>query len=61
METSRWNLSNDMAEHRSILKNNQNTYYPILVLAPKTGLISLKKSVSFLLWTTTGSGNKLGT
>jgi len=28
MESSRRDLLNDMAEHRPILKNNQNTYYP---------------------------------
>jgi len=27
MESSRQALSNDMVEHRPILKNNQNTYY----------------------------------
>jgi len=27
MESSRLDLMNDMAEHRPILKNNQNTYH----------------------------------
>ena len=28
MESSCRDLSSDMAEHRPILRNNQNTYYP---------------------------------
>jgi len=35
MESSRRDLLNDVADHRSILKNNQNTYYPVLVSHPK--------------------------
>jgi len=42
MERSRRDLSNDMAEHRSFLTNNQNTYSPRFSFTPKTG-------VSFLL------------
>ena len=37
MESSRRGLLNDMAEHRSILKNDQNTYYSVFSFAPKTG------------------------
>ena len=37
MESSRRDLLNDMAEHRSILKNNQNTYYPGFSFTPETG------------------------
>jgi len=28
MESSHWGLLNDIAEHRSILENYQNTHYP---------------------------------
>jgi len=44
MESSRRDIFNDIAGHRSILKNNQNTYYPVLVShqnrlgLPKTGV-----------------------
>jgi len=38
MESSRQALSNDMAEHRPILKNNQNTYYLRLSFTPKIGI-----------------------
>ena len=37
-ESSRRDLVNDMAERRSILKNNQNTYYPSFKCIPKTAL-----------------------
>jgi len=47
MESSRRDLLNEVAEHRVILKNNQNTY-PRFSLTPKTG-IKLPKGVSFLL------------
>jgi len=30
MESSRRDLVNDMAEHRPILKNNQNTHYSLV-------------------------------
>ena len=36
MESSRRDLLNDMAEHRSILKNNQNTHYPRFGFTLKT-------------------------
>jgi len=37
-ERSRRELSIDVAEHRSILKNDQNTYYPRFNFIPKTHL-----------------------
>jgi len=36
MESSHWDLLNGMAEHRPILKNNQNTYHPRFGFTPKT-------------------------
>jgi len=48
MESSRRDLLNDMAEHRSISENNQNTrstpvlvLYPKQVASPKTGVLIL--------------------
>jgi len=47
MERFRQDLSNDMAEHRPILKNNQNTTAVLVSLSkqvyffPKTGLMFL--------------------
>jgi len=38
MESSRRDLFNDVADHESILKNNQNTYYPRFSFTPKTGM-----------------------
>jgi len=38
MESSRRDLLNDMTEHRSILKNYQNTYHPRFGFKPKTGI-----------------------
>ena len=49
MESSCRDLPNDMAEHGSILKNNQNTYNPVLVSRTKTGIELPEKGVSFLL------------
>jgi len=50
MESSRLDLLNDVAEHSSILKNNQNTCtIPILVPHPKQGIASPKVGVLFLL------------
>jgi len=50
MESSRRDLLNNMAEHRLILKNNQNTYQPRFDSTPKTGIIVIpKKGVLFLL------------
>jgi len=38
MESSRRDLLNDVAEHKSILKDNQNTYYPRFSFTPKTDI-----------------------
>jgi len=38
MESSRRDLSNDVAEHGPILKNNQNTYHSRFGFTPKTGI-----------------------
>jgi len=43
MESSRRDLLNDMAEHRSTLKNNQNTNYLRCIFTLKTGRSSLKQ------------------
>jgi len=51
MESSRRDLSNDMAEHKSILKNNQTTLCPRFSVTPKTGIAFPKTGVLFLLWT----------
>ena len=48
-ESSRRPLLNDMAEHRSILKNNQITYYPRYIFKPKKRRELPKHGVSFLL------------
>jgi len=45
MESSRRDLSNDMAEHRPILKTGQNMHYPRLSFTPKTGIELPKTSV----------------
>jgi len=50
MESFRRDHFNDVAEHRSILKNNQNTYYPRFSFTPKTVIASPKTGVLFLLW-----------
>jgi len=42
-------LSIDVAEHRSILKNYQNTYNPRFSFTPKTGIAFPKTGVLFLL------------
>jgi len=47
MESSRRDLLNDMAEHRSILKNNQVPYFPVLVSLPKQAWDSLKQMFLF--------------
>jgi len=46
---SRRELIIDGAEHRSILKNNQNTFYLRFSFTPKTGLSFPKTGVLFLL------------
>jgi len=45
MENSRRDLLNDVAEHRSILKNNQNTFNPRFSFTPKAGIAFPKTSV----------------
>jgi len=47
MESSRRDLLNDVAEHRSSLKNDQNTYYPRFSFTPKTGIAFPKTGVLF--------------
>jgi len=47
MESSRRNLLNDWAEHRSILKNNQNMYHPPVGFTPKTGMADFPKCFFF--------------
>ena len=39
-----------MAEHRSVLKNYENTYYPRFSFTPDTGIAFLETGVLFLLW-----------
>jgi len=48
MESSRRDLSKDMAEHRPILKNNQYTYHPRFGFTPKTGIAFPKTEILFL-------------
>jgi len=50
MESSRRDLSNDMAEHRPILKNNKNAYHPRFSFTPNTVVALPKTGVLFLLW-----------
>jgi len=47
MESSRRDLFNDMAEHRPILKNKQNTYHPRFDLTPETGITFPKTGYCF--------------
>jgi len=47
MESSRRDLLNDMAEHKSILKNNQNTYHPRFDFTPKIGIAFPKTGFCF--------------
>jgi len=49
MESSRQDLSNDMAERRPTLKNNQNALHPRFDFTPKTGIAFPKTWVLFLL------------
>jgi len=49
MESSCQDLLKDMAEHKLILKNNQNTYYPLFSITPKTGKVFSKTIVLFSL------------
>jgi len=48
MGSSHWNLFNDIAERRAILKNVQNTFYPRFSFIPKIGIASYKMGVLFL-------------
>jgi len=48
---SRRELSIDVAEHRSMLKNYQNTHYHSFSFILKIGTASPKTGVLFLLWT----------
>ena len=45
MESFRRDLSNDMAEHRRILKKSQNARYPRFIFTPKTGIAFPKTGV----------------
>jgi len=47
MESSQRDLSNDMAEHTPILKNNPNTWHPRFGFTPKTGIAFPKRGLSF--------------
>jgi len=44
-ESCRQDLLNDMAEHRPILKNNQNSFDPRFGFTPKTGTAFTKTFV----------------
>jgi len=59
MQSSRRDLFNDVAEHRAILKNNRNTYYPRFDFIPKTGIAFPEMGVLFLLWATDMVSQKL--
>jgi len=47
MKSSRRDLLNDTAEHRPILKNNQNTYYPRFGFTPIKGIAFPKTGFVF--------------
>jgi len=47
MESSRRNLLNDVAQHRPIVENNQNTHQPRFGFTPKTGIASSKTGFVF--------------
>jgi len=51
LKRSQRELSIDMAEHKSILKNNQNPYYLNFNFQPKKGIELPEKGVLFLLCT----------
>jgi len=55
-ESSRRALLNDVAEHKSTLKNNRNTHYPGFNFTPKTGVELSEMAVLFLLCMTSFSG-----
>jgi len=48
MESSRRDHLNGVAEHRSILKSNQNTYYTRFSFIPKTDRYSITKHGYFV-------------
>ena len=50
MQTSRRDLLNDDVEHRSILKNKRNRYFPHFNFTPKTGIAFPKTNVLFSLY-----------
>ena len=50
MKSSRRDLLNDVAERRSILKNNQNTYHPRFGFIPKLSTELPKMGVLFFLY-----------
>jgi len=50
MESSRWDLLNDMAEHRSTLKIDQNTYHARFGFTPQNRRGITQNGVLFLLW-----------
>jgi len=54
MESSRRDLLNDMAEHKPILKNNQNTYHTRFGFTPKTGVAFPKTRFCFYCVIMTG-------
>jgi len=45
MESSRRDLLNDMAEHRSILKTNQNTHFSIIFQCLATSIESSRRDL----------------
>ena len=47
LKRSRRELSIDVADHGSTLKNNQNKYYPCFIFTPKTVMASPKTDVLF--------------
>jgi len=47
IKSSRRDLLNDMAQHRPILNNNQNTYHPRFGFTPKTGIAFPKTGFCF--------------
>jgi len=47
MKSSRRDLSNDVAEHTPILKNNQNTYNPHFSFTPSTDIAFPETGVLF--------------
>ena len=49
MKSSPRDHLNDVAEHRPMLKNNQNTYYPRFGFTPNTGIAFPKTGIPFLL------------